>query len=84
MAPTPEQMRAAHPMLASSNYRRWREAKAARDIVQRILSPLRGCLWLPGRAAPDARRQAPISGRDADTCRRPSKSTGQRQRTRIC
>jgi len=39
MTPTPEQMRAAHPMLASSNYRRWREAKAARDIVQRILSP---------------------------------------------
>jgi len=27
-------------MLASSNYRRWREAKAARDIVQRILSPI--------------------------------------------
>jgi len=40
MTPTPEQMRAAHPMLASSNYRRWREAKAARDIVQRILSPM--------------------------------------------
>ena len=37
---TPEQMRAAHPLISTSpNYRQYVAAKAARCIVQRILSP---------------------------------------------
>jgi hypothetical protein len=38
---TPEQMRAAHPLISTSpNYQRYLVAKAAREIVQRILAPL--------------------------------------------
>lgn len=37
---TPEQMRAARPLISTSpNYPRYLAAKAARDIVQRILAP---------------------------------------------
>ena len=41
MTPTPEQMRASHPLISTSpNYRQYVAAKTARDIVQRILSPM--------------------------------------------
>jgi len=38
---TPEQQRAAHPLISTSpQYGRYLAAKTARDIVQRILSPM--------------------------------------------
>ncbi len=38
---TPEQQRAAHPLIRTSpQYGRYLAAKTARDIVQRILSPM--------------------------------------------
>ena len=41
---TPEQKRAACPLISTSpQYGRYLAAKAARDIVQRILSPLSIC-----------------------------------------
>ncbi len=38
---TPQEMRAAHPLISTSpNYHKYLAAKAARDIVQRIISPM--------------------------------------------
>jgi hypothetical protein len=38
---TPQEMRAAHPLISTSpQYGRYLAAKTARDIVQRILSPM--------------------------------------------
>lgn len=38
---TPEQMRAAHPLISTApNYRKYLAAKAAREIVERLLAPV--------------------------------------------
>lgn len=38
---TPQEMRAAHPLISTSpNYVRYLAAKAIRELVQRILSPM--------------------------------------------
>ena len=38
---TPEQMRTAHPLISTApNYRKYLAAKAAREIVERLLAPV--------------------------------------------
>jgi hypothetical protein len=38
---TPQEMRAAHPLISTSpNYHRWLAAKAVRESIQRMMSPV--------------------------------------------